>query len=119
MPKFETFGEFVRVKFKTQANAAKLLKTKQNVISNWVTGRNNPEPEMQDLLRDKWGYDGGWPIKAKEAATGAISPDVFHRTVGQLEGRIDALERALERTLEGFRHHMTKRPDEAHPQASA
>jgi hypothetical protein len=96
MPKFETFGDFVRLTFKTQAKAAKALKTRQNVISNWVTGRNNPEPEMQEALKDKWGYDGEWPAgKAKEAPAGAGGPYVtvadFAEWRGYWRGGMEAL----------------------------
>jgi archaellum component FlaC len=60
----------------------------------------------------KFDYDGPMPQAKKK---GGIS----EREIGRLEGRIEALERQVERLAEGFRHHMTKGPGEAHPQARA
>lgn len=111
MPKFETFGEFVRVKFKTQANAAKLLKTRQNVISNWVTGRNKPEPDMQETLSEKWGYDGGWPAqKAKEAAGDSISREEFAEWRGYLKAGMEGVLKRLD-DLEGQVRKLSRSAD--------
>lgn len=97
MPKFETFGDFVRVRFKTQAKAAKALSTRQNVISNWVTGRNNPEPEMQQLLAEKYGYDGTWPDRsAKESPAGALTREEFAEWRGYWKSGMEGVLKRLD-----------------------
>lgn len=71
MPKFEDIGAWVKATFGTQAKAAKALGTRQNVISQWVSGRNRPSEEAQALLRRK-GYDGPFvePARARESQAG-------------------------------------------------
>lgn len=96
MPKFETFGDFVREKFKTQTNAAKILKTGQNTISQWVTGRNKPEPEMQKVLFDKYGYDGPWESRKSNPIESPLQAHIGYWERGE-EKVLRRLEDACQR----------------------
>lgn len=98
MPKFETFGDFVREKFKTQTNAAKILKTGQNTISQWVTGRNRPEPEMQKVLFDKYGYDGPWESRKSNPIESPLLAEIIEVRAA-LKAHIGYWERGEEKVL--------------------
>jgi hypothetical protein len=116
MPDSKNLGEWIRSRWGSQDVLAEKLKVSVATVSAYKTGRINVPPKIQDAIR-KLGYVGPWPREeAKEAAAPA---GVSEREIGKLEGRIEALERQVERLAEGFRHHMTKEPGEAHPQARA
>lgn len=107
-------GKWIREKWKSQVAFSTKLGVNQARVSKWLSLTEGVSPDYQAKIR-KMGYTGPWPREeAKEAAAPA---GVSEREIGKLEGRIEALERQLERLAEGFRHHMTKEPGEAHPQA--
>jgi hypothetical protein len=115
-PRFKNLGDWISLEYGDQGALADALKPKvaKNTVSSWKTGKNGIPGEYQKQIR-KMGYDGPWPQEV--AKTPAAPAGVSEREIGKLEGRIEALERVVERLAEAFRHHMSKEPDEAHPQA--
>lgn len=109
-----TLGAFRKGKGFSQEEFGKKLGLSQATYQSYESGRTSIPEDIQGKIR-KMGYIGPWPQEEVKDAPPAAQ--VSEREIGKLEGRIEALERVVERLAEAFRHHMTKEPDEAHPQA--
>lgn len=116
-------GDWIRDKHKTQQALAEKLGVQQSRVSKWVKGESIPKA-YQDALRDLK-YKGPWPSEEASPAPRSGSPgaegdyisrEEHARTVGQLEGQIRMLERALENLAEAYRAHILKEPERAHPE---
>jgi hypothetical protein len=68
-----------------------------------------------------WLFDGeGEPYKkAQDAAAGGQPPYPTREEFWKVVGRLEKLEAAFEKMGEGFRRHLEKEPEEAHPQGPA
>lgn len=92
MPKFENIADWVKKKYSSQAKAAEALEKRQGVISSWITGRNNPSSEMQEVLR-RLGYDGPWP--QEEAKSQSSDTVLTAESFIELRGAVKALREDL------------------------
>lgn len=95
MQKFENIGDWVEKTYGTQKKAAEALGTKQNVISQWVSGRSRPSREMQKLLQKK-GFSG--PFE-KPAVSVPLSREDFVELRGAVKQHIEQWERGEEKVL--------------------
>lgn len=108
-------GRWIKDKYGSQAGLADALGVQQSRVSKWVSGAESISDPIQAKLRGMK-YKGPWPREQAQAPAVEATP---REDYWKLVGRVEALERALERLSEGFRHHMTKEPEDAHPQEPA
>lgn len=105
----QNLGEWIKATYGDQGGLAEALvpPVAKNTVSSWKTGRNGIPPDYQKQIR-KLGFKGLWPSQeAQESAAAPGGPYVTREELaelrGRLEGRIEVLERALERLGEGVR----------------
>jgi hypothetical protein len=117
MTQSQTLGDWIKSAFGDQGGLAEVLDppVAKNTVSSWKTGRNGVPPEYQKQIR-KLGFKGPWPREeAQEAAAAGPAPYVTREETaelkGRLEGRIEVLERALEKLGEAVRLLLQEREE--------
>lgn len=112
--------EWRKAKGLEQATLADKIGSNQKTYSAYETGRlKDIPPDIQAKIR-KMGYTGPWPREEAQAApANGQAPYVTEKEFWKLVGRLEKLEAAFDKLGEGFRRHLEKEPEEAHPQAPA